>query len=100
MFVASVKGTGNEAICGLRMHQDCAHIEKYAALFLELGGDLVSLETDGEHSAFFERCNGGCIETLTQQTPAAEIYERLKRCRLLALPLNFQDQKKQVTSFF
>lgn len=88
-------------ICALRLHSGCAHFQEYASLFLESGGDLVCLQPNGkEDDDFFRASKGHCVETLYKITSAKEIYRRLDRCRLFALPLDFIDKHKQVVSFF
>ncbi len=100
IFNNAVKAAGDICILGLRLHPRCSFLEKYARLFLMLGGNIISYEPNvapGELPAI-RRPN--MMVNIDRYTSQRNIRELLKRCSIIGLPHPFKEKRRQVYAFF
>lgn len=100
VFINGIKAVGSDAVLGLRLDGNARHAARYAAIFRELGGDLIGVDPKNrEPDHFYEAHNGHSMENLQQHTPSDVIFRRLTRCRLLSMTVDFPKMRNQILSF-
>ncbi len=97
VFSDAIDALKAEGILGLRL-QDTSPLNcKYGNLFLELGGDLVCLESqDGIGGAF----DGKLMDRIERILPGKQIRDRLATTALFGMSPDFKNKHEQIVNYF
>jgi len=99
IFQHAAEAAGPDLIAGLRLSPQVANRAKYESLYLELGGDLIAYDTHYHVGQSPQPDLSPTIPTLRGPASARQIKETLKTARLIGLPLEFREKRKQIYRF-
>jgi len=98
LFATILEAAGEQTIVGLRLPAGQSPADRFATLFLELGGDLIGWQAGGQSAV-----PGIVPERRMANLPAyaspAKLRTLLKGCRLIGLPVSFPDKRRQIGEY-
>jgi len=97
VFTDAIEALKGEGIVAVRFYNVTDLTIKYGSLFLELGGDLICLETPDEGAAPFD---GKLMACMDRPLPSAHIRERLASTALFGMSPDFKNKHQQIVNYF
>ena len=101
IFKASVESMVETYILGLRLHPGIPELEKYARMFLSMGGDVIAYQEGAEHGLDLPSIRQvNMMQTIYELTPSRSVLNMMEFNALVGMPAAFPRKQRQVLSYF